>query len=78
MSTSWAPDGVLGWRKVYTGSDRMSIHLVFGGSRYRDLCYLMLVVGVTSELQAGERGKKTSKVSYRRVDLKYYGTGVLL
>jgi hypothetical protein len=30
-----APEGVRGGRKIYTGSDRTSLHLVIGGLRYR-------------------------------------------
>jgi hypothetical protein len=70
MCTFWAPYGVLGGHKVYTGSGRMSLHSVFGGSCYRHLYYSMLVVGVTSGLQANERGIKGSKVSYGGVALK--------
>jgi hypothetical protein len=64
---------VLGGRKVYTGSGRMSLHPVFDGSRYRYLCCSMLVLGVTSGLQAGERGRKGSQVSYAGVVLKTTG-----
>jgi hypothetical protein len=65
-----APDGVLGGCKVYTGSDRMSLHPVFGGSRYQHLCCSMLVVWVTSELQVNEGGRKGSQISYAGVVLK--------
>jgi hypothetical protein len=39
---------------VYTGSSRISLHPVFGGSRYQHLCYSMLVVGVTSRREREE------------------------
>jgi hypothetical protein len=68
---------VLGGRKVYTGSSRTSLHLIFDGSCYRHLCYSMLVVGVISRLQAGERRKESSQVSYMWVDLKDYMTRVI-
>jgi hypothetical protein len=64
MCVSCASDGVLGGCKVYIGLGRTSLHLVFDVSCYRHLCCSMLVVGVTSRLQAGERGKKGSQVSY--------------
>jgi hypothetical protein len=66
----WALDGVLGGCKVYTSSAKMSLHPVFDGSRYRHLCCLMLVVRVRSGLQASERGRKGSQVSYDGVALK--------
>jgi hypothetical protein len=34
----WAPDGVRGGRKIYTGSSETYLHLVFGGLCYRHLC----------------------------------------
>jgi hypothetical protein len=47
-------DDILGARKIYTNSDRTFLHAVFDGSRYRHLCYLMPVVGVTSEREREE------------------------
>jgi hypothetical protein len=73
MCVSWAPDGVLGGHKVYTGSARTSLHPVFNGSRYWHLCYSMLVVGIISGLQADKRGNKSSQISYAWVDLKTIG-----
>jgi hypothetical protein len=70
MCVLWATDDVLGGRKVYTSSGRMSLHPVLDGSRYQHLCCSMLVVGVTSGLQAGKRGRKGSQVSYAGVILK--------
>jgi hypothetical protein len=61
---------LLGGHKVYTSLSRTSLDTVFDDSRYQNLCYSMLVVGLTSRLQAGERGKKSSRVSYTWVDLK--------
>jgi hypothetical protein len=61
---------VPGERKIYTGSGRMSLHPVFVSSRYWHFCCSMIVVGVTSGLQVGERERKGSKVSYARMDLK--------
>jgi hypothetical protein len=67
---------MLGGRKVYTGSDRKSLYPVFGGSLHRHLCCSILVIGVTSELQANEKGRKSSQDSYVGGP-KTYGTGVL-
>lgn len=44
---------MLGEHKVYTSSCRMSIHPVFGGSRYRYLCFSILVVGVYRRARRG-------------------------
>jgi hypothetical protein len=49
--------GVLDGRKVYTGSGRMSLHLVFGGSYYWHLCYSMLVVGVQAVYKRVREGR---------------------
>jgi hypothetical protein len=46
---------VYGERKIYTCSGRTSLHLVFGGLRYRHLYFSTLVVGVTSEKKREER-----------------------
>jgi hypothetical protein len=58
------------WAHGLYCSGRMSLHPVFDGSRYRHLCCSMLVVGVMSGLQASERGRKGSQVSYEGVSLK--------
>jgi hypothetical protein len=47
-------NGVLGGHKIYTGSSRTSLHLVFGSSRYRHLCCSMLVVWFTSRREREE------------------------
>jgi hypothetical protein len=68
---------VLGGRKVYTGLGRTSLYPVLGDSHYQHLCNSMLVVGVISGLQVGEKGKERSQVSYVWVGLNDYGIGVL-
>ena len=62
--------------KVYTDSDRTSLHLVFGSSRYMHLCCSMLVVGVTRERER-ERERKGSQVSYMGGGPIDYMTGFL-
>jgi hypothetical protein len=64
---------VLDGRKVYTGLDRMTLHLVFGDSRYRHLCYSMLIVGVTTGQES--EGELPSLLCMGGP--KDYGTGVL-
>jgi hypothetical protein len=70
MCAFWSLHDFLGGCKVYTSLGRMSLHPVFGGSRYRHHCCSMLIVRVTSRLQAGERGRKGSQVSYEGVALR--------
>jgi hypothetical protein len=65
MCVFWVSDGVLGERKVYIGSGRTSLYPIFGGSRYWHLCCSMLVVRVTSGLEASERGGKAPKYLMR-------------
>jgi hypothetical protein len=43
------------------------------GCDNRHLCFSMLIVGVTSGLQANKRGNKSSQVFYVWVDLKTTG-----